>query len=594
MFGSGLSRRGGGRANAGLLLMWMASLVVTAPAASAAGASRQKFPATEKEAAAAIPSKPLVFTNNATIKIPGAAGATQGPADPYPSTIVVPPQPSETLITEVRVRLNVLTHTYPSDLAFLLVDPSGNKYKLASQVGSSGSLDSVFLTIDDHAPRGLPGIATIVSGSYRPRDFRDTDVFPPPAPAGPYESPGPNGLGKSMYEVLGGNSGEGVWSLYVLDRSANDVGEITGGWSLLLSQEHQFTFFPTVTINDSGSPPTKATPYPATINVSGMGHKLKSVGLSFYGFTHSFPNDVDMLLVAPNGKGFVVMSDAGGSTAANPVVFRLTDRSDTPIPDGLPSFKEYRTTNYAGSDTFPSPAPAGPYGNNGSGESTDSLSAFFDGIDPNGDWSLYVVDDLGGDAGSISQWGIDLEAYPEYDNGSAITLNNGTKASPYPSEVIVQDVPGIRTGGFVRFNGFSHTIPQDVDALLTNSNGGRFVIPSDAGGTSPVTDRTYTLDDTGAGALPQNSSFVDGSVYRPADYSVPSFPLPAPAGNYVYAPTTGAGTFTSAFLGGSPNGAWELYLNGGAPGGSGSISAGWTLGVTYKYQVIFQDDYDTY
>ncbi|HET9494973.1 MAG TPA: kelch repeat-containing protein, partial [Chloroflexia bacterium] len=44
-------------------------------------------------------------------------------------------------------------------------------------------------------------------------------------------------------------------------------------------------------------------------------------------------------------------------------------------------------------DTFPSPAPAPPYGS--------SLSVF-DGTPANGNWNLFVVDDLGGDSGQIA------------------------------------------------------------------------------------------------------------------------------------------------------------------------------------------------
>jgi hypothetical protein len=331
-----------------------------------------------------------------------------------------------------------------------------------------------------------------------------------------------------------------------------------------------------------------------------MGHKLKEINLSFYGFAHAYPNDVDMLLVAPNGRAFEIMSDAGGTVAANPIVFVIGDRGTGPIPTStIADFAVYRPTNYSGSgtETFPAPAPAPPYGNGANAAPfTDALSSYFDGIDPNGDWKLYVVDDAGVDAGSITQWALNLTAYPEYDNVGAITLNDGAKSTPYPSQITVQDVAGIRTGAYVRFNGLSHSADADIDALLTNSNSGKFVIQSDAGGAGGVSGVTYTIDDSGAGAMPQATAFVDGSVYRPTDYASPAFPSPAPAGPYPFASPMGGGTFRSSFLGGSPNGAWNLYLNGGASGGSGTIAGGWTLGVTNVYDAVFvnsNEDTDT-
>ncbi len=51
------------------------------------------------------------------------------------------------------------------------------------------------------------------------------------------------------------------------------------------------------------------------------------------------------------------------------------------------------TRRGAAGDTFPAPAPAAPYG---------SLLSVYNGVNPNGMWRLYVVDDQGLDIGNIN------------------------------------------------------------------------------------------------------------------------------------------------------------------------------------------------
>ena len=64
-----------------------------------------------------------------------------------------------------------------------------------------------------------------------------------------------------------------------------------------------------ITINDTAP----ASPYPSSIFVSGFNPAtVTRVEVLLLGFTHTFPDDVDIVLVAPNGRRTVLMSDAGG------------------------------------------------------------------------------------------------------------------------------------------------------------------------------------------------------------------------------------------------------------------------------------------
>lgn len=153
-----------------------------------------------------------------------------------------------------------------------------------------------------------------------------------------------------------------------------------------------------MSIPDSGS----ATPYPTTLRVSDLpSGKLLKVNLILYGFTHTFPADVDVMLVAPNGRGAVVMSDVVGRPAPGTTVdLTFDDQALGPPPAPLVT-GTYQPTNSGVGDVFPAPAPAGPLG---------SALAVFIGSNPNGLWKLYVNDDAATDVGTIAGWGLRIRA----------------------------------------------------------------------------------------------------------------------------------------------------------------------------------------
>jgi hypothetical protein len=143
-----------------------------------------------------------------------------------------------------------------------------------------------------------------------------------------------------------------------------------------------------------------ADPYPSTVDVSGFTGRVADLNLTLTGFAHELPDDVDVLLVAPDGTTKVqVFSDAGGSNAVSGIDLTLDASASTALPDSSAlTSGVFAPANYSPADTFAG-APAGPYG--------ASLNDF-NGVDPNGTWSLYVVDDLADisttDVGSIDSW----------------------------------------------------------------------------------------------------------------------------------------------------------------------------------------------
>jgi subtilisin-like proprotein convertase family protein len=171
-----------------------------------------------------------------------------------------------------------------------------------------------------------------------------------------------------------------------------------------------------ITIRDNNS----ADPYPSTLHVDGFSGTISKLTVTLNGFTHTYPDDVDVLLVSPDGsKSVVLMSDAGGGTAANGLVLKFDDTADNAVPDATAlSSGTFKPFNYEGNgtDNFASRTPAGPAGPYGA-----TLSGF-NGISPNGDWKLYIVDDTAGDAGAITNgWSLGITTLPVLSGPASVT-----------------------------------------------------------------------------------------------------------------------------------------------------------------------------
>ena len=143
-------------------------------------------------------------------------------------------------------------------------------------------------------------------------------------------------------------------------------------------------------------------PYPSWVTLSGITGTVNKVTVTLNNFSHTFPDDVDVLLVGPGGQKLLLLSDAGGITDAVNANLTFDDAASGLIPDGGPLVSgTFKPTNYATGDVFPAPAPAGPY--------TDpQLLSVFNGTNPNGTWSLYIVDDAGADVGTLTGWTLNI------------------------------------------------------------------------------------------------------------------------------------------------------------------------------------------
>jgi len=134
--------------------------------------------------------------------------------------------------------------------------------------------------------------------------------------------------------------------------------------------------------------------YPSVINVSGLPGAVSKVIVTLSELSHTFPADLDVLLVSPTGQKALLMSDVGQGNDAVSVSLKFDDSASSFLSQtGALVSGTFKPTNFGNDEHFYAPAPPGPYGS--------SLSVFAGDV-PNGPWSLFVMDDQGADSGSIA------------------------------------------------------------------------------------------------------------------------------------------------------------------------------------------------
>ena len=192
-------------------------------------------------------------------------------------------------------------------------------------------------------------------------------------------------------------NGQILTATFHLQDGAQDMGLALFNFSVGRAT-NGFTNSALIFINDH----TNATPYPSVINISGLAGVVSAATVTFTNFNHTSPSDVNALLVSPSGQTSLLMAKAGGSHAVVNGTFTFDDSASLLMPQSaLITSGTYKPTSYAvATPPFPVPAPPGPY--------TASM-ANFAGSNPNGSWSLYIIDDTPLDSGAISNgWSLNL------------------------------------------------------------------------------------------------------------------------------------------------------------------------------------------
>ncbi len=153
-----------------------------------------------------------------------------------------------------------------------------------------------------------------------------------------------------------------------------------------------------ITINDLAA----ATPYPSVINISNLNGVVIQVTATLSNLNHTYPKDIDALLVSPTGLKTYLMAHCGSQFGVVNTTLTFDDSTNATLPFAsqiMPG--TYHPTSYA--PTPPQfPAPPAPFPTNNTAPPFNTNLSVFNGSSPNGPWALYIIDDSYLNQGSVA------------------------------------------------------------------------------------------------------------------------------------------------------------------------------------------------
>jgi len=124
--------------------------------------------------------------------------------------------------------------------------------------------------------------------------------------------------------------------------------------ALCAAQDAVFMNPAPITIPDSGP----GSLYPSQITASGVGFPIGTVEITLFQLSHTYPDDLDMLLVGPGGQSVLFMSDAGNGDDVVNINLSFSDFAAVPLPDAsLITSGVYLPTNYGTGTRSPARRP---------------------------------------------------------------------------------------------------------------------------------------------------------------------------------------------------------------------------------------------
>jgi hypothetical protein len=341
-----------------------------------------------------------------------------------------------------------------------------------------------------------------------------------------------------------------------------------------------------------------ANPYPSPIYIGTNGAvslpgTIQAVTVTLNGFTCQVPKDASIMVEAPNGTAFEIMSGAGGTGILNNVTLTFSDGA-TAIPSQLTSSGTFAPSVYSPCGvSFPSPAPT--VYNAAATCGTSTFANEFTGFNPNGTWQLFVANPSLGASGSATSWALGVTINPptlSVTCGHTGNFCQGESGAQY-SVVVSNAGPG-PTGGSVPAT-VVDTLPAGLTPIAASGSGWNYEIIGQtmictqtnqtAAGTSYPTLTLMVNVSASAPALVVNAVTLTGSsdgahtsnsdttIINPLNSVItpaPVNPFPNSSGNQASAPA-GASSYSWTITNGVITSATNLQTITYTAGSSGSV-----------------------
>jgi subtilisin-like proprotein convertase family protein len=182
-----------------------------------------------------------------------------------------------------------------------------------------------------------------------------------------------------------------------------------------------------------------AVPYPSTVTASGVAGPVQKVTVTLNRFQHTFANDVAVLLVGPGGQNTILMGRVGGIDPTGPIDLTFDQASSNELNEvDVATSGTYKPSEGATKpDPFDPPAPIGP-------DYPVDLNVF-NGAAGDGDWKLFIEDQVSGDDGAVRGWSLHLTAPFNTTTVGTPTLNKKKGTALVP--VTVKDAGNVSVSG---------------------------------------------------------------------------------------------------------------------------------------------------